>query len=369
MTAEASLAHHARPGTPVASWVGRVIVWLGLGYLVLLLPGAIGGEASLDASQAAIYVLIGLSLHILIGYTGQISLGHQAFVGTGSLVAANVVSTGTSHAAEPVHFGLSLVAAAAAAAAAAVVLGAVALRITGLYLALVTLVFGSVAANAIFSISSLNGHEAGVTALRPASLVTDYRFYLFCLLLIVLVMYVDIQLGKSKTGRALAALQENELVAQAFAVNVMKFKLIAFALSGAFAGLAGALYTYRVQSFSDKNFSGTPGFNLALIFVVMVVVGGLGSRAGVVVASAFFGLIDVLLDLAAKHTFMAQYYSDHKQYVSGLIGALLLLQTVILNPGGLGQVVDPVARWLRGGRFSLHGHGPTSGSRAADVRA
>jgi branched-chain amino acid transport system permease protein len=364
---DAPLAARARQHP--SGWVARAVIWIGVAYLVLVLPGQVGGEAPLDASLAAIYVVVGLSLHILIGYTGQISLGHQAFVGTGSLVAANVAATGTQHPAEPLHFAISLIASAAAGGLAAVLLGAVALRITGLYLALVTLVFGSVAANAIFSISSLNGHETGVTALRPSALPTDYKFYLFCLVIVGLVVYVDIQLAGSKTGRALAALQENELVAQAFAVNVVKFKLIAFALSGMFAGLAGALYTFRVQSFSDKNFSGTAGFNLAPIFVVMVVVGGLGSRAGVIVASAFFGLIDVLLDLVIKHTPAAQYYQDHKQYVSGLIGALLLLQTVILNPRGLGQVVDPVARWLRGQRFDMHAGGPQGGSRAADVRA
>lgn len=365
--AERAPARHGAATVP--GWVARLVVWGLLGLLVIGVPGWIGGEAGLDASQAAIYVIVGLSLHILIGYTGQISLGHQAFVGTGSIVAANVVATGSQHTAEPFHFAMSLVTAALAAAVAAVVLGAVALRITGLYLALVTLVFGSVAANAIFSISSLNGNEAGVTALRPSILPTDYKFYLFCLLMVGVVLYFDIQLGRSKTGRALAALQENELVAQAFAVNVVKFKLIAFALSGAFAGLAGALYTYRVQSFSDKNFSGTAGFNLALIFVVMVVVGGLGSRAGVIVASAFFGLIDALLDHVMKYLPIADYYVAHKQYVSGFIGAALLLQTVIMNPRGLAQIVDPISRWLRGSRFDLHTAGPPRGSLAADVRA
>jgi branched-chain amino acid transport system permease protein len=361
-------AHRSpRPTTPVGI-IGRAVVWIAAIVAVVWLPSLLGGDAPINGSLAAIYVLVGLSLHILIGYTGQISLGHQAFVGTGSLVAANVASTGPLHRADSFEFAFSLIASIAVGAVAAVVLGGVALRITGLYLALVTLVFGSVAASAIFSIDRLNGQSAGVPALRPPALVTDYRFYLFCAAMCAVVGYLDVQLGKTKTGRALNAVRENELVAQAYGVNVIAFKLIAFAFSGAIAGLAGALYTYRVESFSDKNFSGIAGFNLALIFVVMVVVGGLGSRVGVAIASAFFGLIDVLLDLVLKHTPMAQYYSDHKQYVAGLIGSLLLLQTVVMNPRGLGQVADPVSRWLRGGRFDLHAQAPPVAG-AADVRA
>jgi branched-chain amino acid transport system permease protein len=336
---------------------------------VFLVPTLLGGEAPVDASKAAIYVIIGLSLHLLIGYTGQISLGHQAFVGTGSLVAANVASTGFEHRADSFEFAFSLAVSMMIGAGVALVLGGVALRITGLYLALVTLVFGSVAGSVVFAIGSLNGHDAGVPTLRPSFLVTDYRFYLFCLAVVAVVGYLDVQLGKTKTGRALNAVRENELVAQAFGVNVVGFKLFAFALSGALAGLAGGLITYRVESFSNKNFTGVSGFNFALIFVVMVVVGGLGSRVGVAIASAFFALIDVLLDLVLKHTPLAQYYSDHKQYVAGLIGALLLLQTVVMNPRGLGQIADPVSRWLRGQRFDLHASGPAIGSGGADVRA
>src|SRR6266404_271389 len=161
----------------------RVLPRLGaaipIAALVLLLPMR-GDTYAHVAAYAAIFVMVGLSMNVLTGYTGQISLGHQAFVGLGALTAANVVNTHITPA-DPFTFGLGMVCAAAAAGGAALLLGAVALRIRGLYLALVTLVFGSVFADTIFTLPSLNGQDAGVSAYRPTAFATEYRYYLFAL--------------------------------------------------------------------------------------------------------------------------------------------------------------------------------------------
>jgi hypothetical protein len=98
-------------------------------------------------------------------------------------------------------------------------------------------------------------------------------------------------------------------------------------------------------------------------------VGGLGSRAGVVIASAFFGLLAPILDWFFGAINQADWYVDHKNYVPGLIGSVLLLQTVIMNPGGLGQVIRPVTRWLSGGRFTFHDDEAGSDTGGAHVRA
>src|SRR5439155_24746161 len=137
----------------------------------------------------------------------------------------------------PCGFGLRSMAGAGIGAATAVLLGAVALRVKGLYWALVTLVFGSVSAEAVFTVERLNGHSAGVPATRPNALAGNYQFYLFCLAVVLLVLYVDWSFTRTKAGRAVNALRENESVAQAFAVNVMGYKLLAFSISGAMAGL------------------------------------------------------------------------------------------------------------------------------------
>jgi branched-chain amino acid transport system permease protein len=264
-----------------------------------------------------------------------------------------------------------MLAAAGVGAGTAMLLGAVALRIRGLYLALVTLVFGSVAADAVFTIESLNGQSAGVPATRPDALAGEGGFYLFCVAIVLLAIYVDWSFTKSKAGRAVNALRENELAAQAFAVNVMGYKLLAFSISGAMAGLAGAMFAFWNQSFSDKDFTSTAGFTKALIFLVMVVVGGLGSRGGVVIASLFFGLLDPLLSKIFDVIGAGNWFVDHKNYIPGFIGALLLLQTIVMNPGGLGQVVRPVGRWLGGGRFTFHDEAGSAkqSSGAPSVRA
>ena len=357
----------------MAAIAPRAVAALPIIALVLLLPLNSDKFASVSA-YAAIFVMVGLSMNVLTGYTGQISLGHQAFVGLGALTAANVVDTGIVDA-DPFMFSIGIVCAAAAAAAAALLLGAVALRIKGLYLALVTLVFGGVFADTIFTLPKLNGNDAGVSAYRPTALASDYRFYLFTLLLVAICIYIDVWVRRTKLGRGLVALRENELVAAANGVNVLGYKLLGFTISGAMAGLAGGALAFWEQEFSDKDFTSVAGFNLALTFVVMVVVGGLANRAGVIAAAIFFALvspISPLLQWAASQTHWGTYYGNNKFYISNVIGAALLLQTVILNPGGLGQVLRPFARWFGGHKFTLHdpdGDAGVGAMEGSNVRA
>ena len=349
-TTPKSFAALAKPGVGV-----RVLAAVPLVALLLYIP-SLGDTYGHVATYAAIFVMVGLSMNVLTGYTGQISLGHQAFLGLGALTAANVVHTGVI-AADPFMFGVGIVSSAAASGAAALLLGAIALRIRGLYLALVTLVFGGVFADAIFTLPSLNGQDAGVPAYRPNAIFSEYRFFLFALAMALICFYVDVRVRRSKVGRGLVALRDNELVASAFGVNVLGYKLIGFTVSGAMAGLAGGVFAFWSQEFSDKDFTSTSGFNMALTFVVIAVVGGLANRGGVVGAAVFFAVvspISPLLQNLATATGWGTYYGNNKFYISNVIGAALLLQTVILNPGGLGQVIRPFARWFGGHPFTLH---------------
>jgi branched-chain amino acid transport system permease protein len=361
----------AERGTSVTGWLARGAAALPVLAVVFLLPYH-SGDWTNNAIFAAIYAMVGLSMNVLVGYTGQISLGQQAFLGIGALTAANVVHTGTNSP-DPFVFAWGMVAAVGVSAGAALVLGGIALRIRGLYLALVTLVFGAVTADAIFTIPALNGNDAGVSAYRPTALQSNYGYYLFALAMVGVCIYVDVWIRRSKVGRGLIALRDNELVASAFGINVLGYKLLGFVLSGAMAGLAGGVFAFWSQEFSDKDFTAAAGFNKALIFVVMVVVGGLGNRAGVIAAAAFFALIDPLFGGLFGHLGWSNFYTDHKAYISNIIGAGLLLQTVIFNPGGLGQVLRPFTRWFAGHRFSVHDeHGDAAAAAlvgGSDVRA
>ena len=352
--AEAAPAVSTRP-TP-AGLVLRVVVALAL--LGALLAPMLTIDFAQACSLAAIYAIVGLSLNIIVGYTGQLSLGHQGFLGLGALTAANVVFD--AH----LPFGIGLLCAVGASTVAAVVIGLVALRITGLYLSLITLVFGVTIASSLLSLGSLTHHGSGVKADRPHLVQSNASYYLMCLGFLLFVFLIDVQLTRSKTGRALLAIKENERVAEAFGIAVVRYKLIAFGLSGAIAGLAGGLFAFRSQVYSSQDFTET-GLALALLFVVMVVVGGLGDRLGVVVAGSFFALLSYLLDKlfldwhafrsVAEHIPLIKgYYGTNKGAMAGLLGALLLLQTLIFNPAGIGGQLKPVSRWLKGQPFSRH---------------
>ncbi len=369
------------PGAPAVGGASRLpgITARGAGWAVLVLAVTLlpqQGSASLlrDATLGASYAVVGLSLNILVGYAGQLSLGHQGFYCLGALAAANVVDSGLN-AGTPLQLFLGAVAAIGVCTVFALALGAIALRITGLYLSLVTLVFGVAVTASLGSLDGLTNGGSGVHANRPDSL-TAGRYYVLCVAIVVAVFLLDRRVTATKAGRAMLALKENERAAQAFGVDVTRFKLLAFAMSGALAGLGGVLFVYSTQLYSSNDFS---QINLALLFPVIVVVGGLGNRVGVAVAGFFFAMVTDLLGLLFDNVMtlkdvplLKAYYDPQTHLALGnLIGAVLLLQTLIFNPGGLGASLRPAARWLSGGAFR-GGHDDDGGIAAvegSDVRA
>ena len=334
-------------------WVPRLLVMAVIAWFVLFQIPRTQDYAAV-AADACIYAIVGLSLNIIIGYTGQLSLGHQGFVGLGAFAAAYSLTV------QQVPFALTFVIAALVAGLFAVVLGLVALRITGLYLALITLVFGLTLEGSVFEIPEFTNQGAGQSANRPDWLIDDGNFYLFCLAFLVAAVFLDYRLLKSKTGRALLALKENERVAEAFGVNVTRYKLIAFTLSGALAGVAGALLAYRLGIVTGSGF----GFFLALTFVLMTVVGGLGNRLGVILGSTLFAALDFLLEDTFLHVvevafvgffeFLGFASANVEQFDVAFIGAFLLLLTLAQFPGGIAQQNKAFFDWLGGKPFNAH---------------
>ena len=259
-------------------------------------------------------------------------------------------------------------AAAAIGGAQALILGGASLRITGLYFALVTLSYGLVAEQNLFEIQELTGGGSGQRAPKPDLFETDWRYYYLCLAFLALVLYLDRRLMRSKGGRALMALRENPRVASTFGVNVKMATLFAYVFSGAVAGLAGALIASNDTSVSPIDWN----FELALVFVIMTVVGGLRSRAGAVLGGAFFALLPFLIgkipgiERALANIPGTPVLSPERARL--VIGPLLLLLTLTRFPGGIGQQIRPIQRWLFGNKFDLHDHGPKE-VQITDVRA
>jgi len=342
-------------------WAARGSAGFLLAVLVLVFPLSRSPVEVNIYTEAVVFAIVGLSLNVLIGYTGQISLGHQAFVGVGAFTSAYLV---TVHG-QP--FPVGVLVAMVVGAAQAVLLGAVSLRITGLYFALVTLAYGRMAEGTLFQLQSLTGGAAGMAAPKPAAFHSDYRYYYLSLGLLAIVVLVDQGLTSTKAGRALSALREDPRVACTLGVNVKSYTLLGFATSGAIAGLGGALWAHNTTTVVSNQFD----FQLALVFVVMTVVGGLRSRAGVVVGSAFFSLLHYFFDrlhvdrAVNALPFLPRLLPDLAPIV---IGPILLLSTLTRHPGGWGEILAPFRHWLRGGRWSEHRTAePARGT--ADVRA
>jgi branched-chain amino acid transport system permease protein len=364
---------------------------------------------AVDLSGAVIYAIIGLSLNVLIGYAGTISLGHQAFVGIGAFTAAYMA--GQQH--QPFLVGIAV--AAVLGGVQAVLLGGLALRISGLYFALITLSYGVLAQESLFNIQSLTGGGAGAFAAIPTG---KRAYYFICLAFLAIVLYADWRLMKTKGGRALLALRENPRVAATFGINVKVYTLVAFAVSGTFAGIGGALLAHRDEVVDPTGFS----FQLALLFVLMTVVGGLRSRTGIVIGSALFALLKVIVqevpgferalvrwDLTLPFLFVVvggvlvwrgaprvriaggvlvgiallvlspvtvpwlegridQIPPLTAERASGVVGPIFLLLVLTRLPGGIGQLVRPVQHWLRGNPWDWS-VGQTKEVQITDVRA
>jgi branched-chain amino acid transport system permease protein len=335
-------------GPSTAGWIAR------RGLLAAIVAGIIvaplfyngqAGETKLTwMAIGLIYVIFGLSINILMGYAGQISLGHQAFVGVGAFTSAYFVSV--SH----LSFWIAFILAGVSGAISAVLLGFIALRLRGLFLALITLAYGTVAQFTLFNIPSLTGGGAGARAPRPAGFTGNKEFAYLCMAVVAVLLYVDWRMVRSKVGRAIFAIRENEVSAASFGINVTGYKLLAFTVSGVFAGLGGALFAHQVQLVQAANFD----FTFALTLVLMVVVGGLGSRVGVFIGSCFFALFPLVFNRYSKYT--------------ALIGAVLLLLTLTQFQGGIAQQIEPVLRWFRGGKLRERHHAQIVTPGGAGVR-
>jgi branched-chain amino acid transport system permease protein len=312
------------------AWIPRLVAWGLLGFVVVVLPNHIANYHATRWTLAIVYAIVALSLNVLIGYAGQVSLGHQGFFGLGAFVSGYMVSG------QGQVFWTGLVIAAVVVALASLLMGMVALRVRGLYLALVTLVFGLMAERSIFT-WPLFGEGAGVEAPRPGGFEAPARYYLLCVAALVVVWYLDWRFTKSKAGRAVAALRENEQVASSYAIPVARYKLLAFVLSGIFVGVAGSLYGHYNTTVSPQPFQ----FQLALFFIIVTVVGGLRSRPGIVLWTVVFTLAPQYLgDL-----------SDNAPFIGNFIGTIILLLVLVYRPGGIGQIIRPITSWMSGGPF------------------
>jgi branched-chain amino acid transport system permease protein len=260
---------------------------VGLLILPRLVPSYLG-----DVSLVFIYGLCGLSLMVLAGYTGLVSLGHAAFLGIG----------GYAHVYFTQDLGLpwivSLALAAVLSAAAGVIVGVPALRMTGVYLTIATLAFALIIQEVFNQWDRVTGGLKGKAVDKVVAfglpLSGDVAFYFLCLAFLIGGLWLTANLLRSPTGRAWVAIRDSEIAAQSMGVNLAVYKTMAFGYSAGLMGVAGGLFAHKIGFLAPDIFS----VLLSIQFLLMVVVGGLGSLHGALFGAVFVAMLPVLISQA-----------------------------------------------------------------------
>jgi branched-chain amino acid transport system permease protein len=337
--------------------------WAILGALIVTFPfldfaTRLGWLGIVIASL--IFILLALGLNVVVGYAGLLDLGYAAFFAIGAYTTA-LLSSG--HFNIHLSFWVIIWLAAAMAALFGFILGSPTLPLRGDYLAIVTLGFGEIVPIVFrnldkVSISffgtplvtnfNLTGGELGISPIDPPHLLgvnfadrSDQRAWYFLLLLIIVFsIFLMNRLRRSRMGRAWMAMREDELAAASMGINIVRTKLLAFAMGASFSGFAGAYFAAFVSATFPSSFD----FSVSVIVLCMVILGGLGNMAGVIVGGLIIELSDrlflpqlasLLQNLATHNPSLTALQSfDPTLYRAGLFGLVLILM-MQLRPEGL----------------------------------
>ena len=293
---------------------------IGIFTLVLSLMSIVGG--ALDSSllflleKIAISIILAVSLSLVVGFLGELSLGHAGFMCVGAYIGGKIAALLAPSLGNGIlTFLIALVIGAGVAALCGVIIGIPALRLRGDYLAIVTLAFGEI----VKSLFQNTSDETFGGALGLNTPRYDKRYlFIIAFLLVLLTLAIIQNLIRSKHGRAVTAIRDNEIAARATGINVTKYKLITFTLSAAFAGIAGVLYSYSNYTVQSAKF----GYNYSIEILVMVVLGGMGRINGSIIAATLVTFLN---------TKLATVLTGDLAVLQNLFYAIILILIVIYN--------------------------------------
>ena len=286
---------------------------------LVAVPLVLRSDQVIKVTAIAIFALVGLSLVVLTGWAGQVSLGQVALVAIGAAVSAKCTLTWN------LDLSLAVLAGAAAGAVAAFVVGLPALRLRGLYLAVTTLVFAMSVVSWLLNDRFFSWVPGNVRIERPPlfgaiDIEDPTSYYAYTLFVLGVSMAAVSGIRRSRTGRAILALRDNERGAQAYSLSAMRITLTAFTISGALAGAAGALFAHLNHSFDLSSY----GVDKSIGVFTASVVGGLGSMSGAVLGAVY---------LRGTEWFVT---ADEWRFLSSAVGVLVVL---LIVPGGLGALL------------------------------
>ena len=268
---------------------GQVWTYLALLGLMVAAPAVLSSYMLSQLVFVFIYAIVGVSLMILVGYTGQASLGHAAFLAIGAYTAGFMQARGFTF---PVYFPV----AALLTGLVGLIVGFPALRLHGIYLLIATISFSVIVEEVLARWESVtNGNEGmkvrALEAFGVSAGSNSPAFYYLCLGVLVLVIVLTLNIMRSPTGRAFIAVRDSETAARSMGVDIASTKVRAFGLSAAIAGLAGALYAHKLTFISPEMFT----LSLSIEFIMVIIIGGALGLHGAILGSAFIVMIDPVL--------------------------------------------------------------------------
>jgi branched-chain amino acid transport system permease protein len=334
---------------PVPARAARLgLIAVGI-VLLLAMPSLVESVWISRLADGGVFILLALGLNIVVGYAGLLDLGYAAFFAIGAYTYAILAS---SHYNIHLAFWPLLLIAAFVAAVFGVILGAPTLRLRGDYLAIVTLGFGEIVPRVVLNVEPVTGGVNGLSGLDQPTIPTigpipgvtfgynPVPYYYTILVVIVFSVFLIRNLQFSRLGRAWQAIREDELAAASMGINTVTTKLLAFAMGAAFSGFAGCFYASKLALVTPEAF----GFVVSVTILCMVVLGGMGNIAGVIVgAASIYALTTVILNqlpgwmasiagTVGPLSFLSTI--DFTQY-NFIIFGLLLISFMLLRPQGL----------------------------------
>lgn len=322
----------------------RVIALLGLFFLYPLFASnyAVG-----LATLCCIAAVGAIGLNILTGFTGQISIGVGAFLGVGGYTSAILTSTlGLS-------FWIALPLAGIITAVVGGLFGIPSLRLKGLYLAIATLAAQVIILFVISRWTGLTGGTSGMVLQRPSiggfNFMSASSYYYLCFIILVLTTFYALNLFRTRTGRAFLAVRDRDVAAQIMGINLFSYKVMAFAISSFFVGIAGALLAHYTMIVSPELYS----IEVSIEYLAMILVGGLGSVFGAILGAVFITLLPVGLGFLME--FVSTVLPDMHHLLSAfkeLVFGLVIILFLIFEPGGLAHIWNNIKNYFKLWPFS-----------------
>jgi len=333
----------------VQVFTSKVIVfWLGVLILALaVFPFIAKNYYVYVANYMAINVIVVVGLNLLVGYTGQISMGHAGFFAIGAY--STIVLMTKAH----FPFLLALPCAGLVAAFFGFLLGLPALRLEGPYLAIATLGFGITATQIIGKIKMFGerqGLHAPDLSIGPWRIETDRDFYFVLIPITILLVLLARNIVKTKVGRAFISIRAAAIAAETIGVNLTFYKTLAFAVSAFYAGVGGGLYAFVLRFIEPELFN----MFMSVMFLTMTVVGGLGSMMGPVAGACLLGLLDLQLRNILEMPYIGQWIkalSESWFTMTGvsniqlIIFGLILILIMLFEPLGIFGI------WIRAKKY------------------